>query len=53
MTTFHDQTAEDIYLEYVNDFLTIEAMADYYDVPDYEVYNKVETGRQIYNEKFE
>jgi hypothetical protein len=32
LTPFSKRTAEDIYLEYVNDWLTVDAMAEYYGI---------------------
>jgi hypothetical protein len=32
LTPFSKRTAESIYLEYVNDWLTIDAMAEYYGI---------------------
>ena len=32
LTPFSERTAESIYLEYVNDWLTIDKMAEYYQI---------------------
>ena len=41
----------DMYLEYLNDFLTIERFASYYDLSDYDASEIVSMGRKFHNER--
>lgn len=42
-------TFEEIYLEFFSNFLTIERMAEYYQVPQQLLENWVSSGRAIHN----
>ena len=49
MKQLSNKTAEDIFLEYVNDWLTIEKMADHYQVEYDWLEAKVDDGMRINN----
>jgi hypothetical protein len=48
--SFKDCTFSDLYLMYVNDFLTIKAMAEYFNEPESTILYCVNIGRKYYNE---
>jgi hypothetical protein len=50
MKKFTERTNADIYLEYVNDFITIERMAEYYEVTEEKLGNIIHKGRQEHEE---
>ena len=47
------ETLQNIYLQYVNDFLTVGAFADYYGVDDETADWLIDRGRQIHIEETE
>lgn len=42
----------DVYIEFINDWLTVEKMADYYSLKPQELDLIINEGRKEYNEKF-
>lgn len=52
MQTITKKSVIDFYLEYVNNFLTTQRMADYYDMPLEDCEYLIELGRKYHNEKF-
>ena len=52
MQTITKQSVISFYLEYVNNFLTIERMAEYYEMPEADCLYLVELGKKYHNEQF-
>lgn len=52
MKTFSKKTNEEIYLEWLNDYLTIQGMADNYNRDAKEIETIIDKGRQERIEKF-
>ena len=46
----HDLIA--IYLDYINNFITLKGFADYYGVDDNIAYSVIALGRELYNKQF-
>jgi hypothetical protein len=53
MKPFSKKTNEEIYLEWLNDYLTIQAMADNYDMKSKELETIIDKGRDEHLQKFE
>ncbi len=53
MKAFSKKTNEEIYLEWLNDYLTIQGMADNYNRDAKEIETIIDRGRQERIEKFE
>lgn len=49
MKNILDMTLEEIYLDWVNNFLTIEYMAEYYNVSPQTLHALIDAAREIYN----
>ena len=52
MKTLSQKTAEDVYLEYLNDYLTIKYMADSYNVEESFLNKMIDKGRNEHLQKF-
>lgn len=50
MVTITKKSVIAFYLEYVNNFLTIFSMSEYYDMPSQDCLYLVELGRKYHNE---
>lgn len=50
MATVTKKSLIDFYLDYVNNFLTIEKMAAYYDMPEEDCQYLVELGKKCHKE---
>ena len=48
---FESLTDEQVFLEFVNDWLTIDRMAEFYDADKKELEKKINNGRVINNSK--
>ena len=44
-------SAEDVYLEWFKNFLTISCMAEYFGVSEKELEDKINKGKEIHNKK--
>lgn len=53
MKAFSKKTNEEVYLEWLNDYLTIQGMADNYNRDAKEIKTIIDKGRQERIEKFE
>lgn len=42
----------DFYLDFVNNFLTIQRMADHYEMPEEDCEYFVDLGKELYNKQF-
>jgi hypothetical protein len=51
VTPFKDRTSEEVYLDWLNNFVSLSFMADFYEIPFDELYNIVKEGRIQYKEK--
>lgn len=49
--TITKKSLHDFYLEYVNQWLTIGKMAEYYEMPESDCKYLVDLGRQIHNKE--
>jgi hypothetical protein len=52
MKTFNIKTPEEIYLEWLNEFVSIEAISEYYNVEFNLMYNKIIQGQEQYRLKY-
>lgn len=52
MKTLKERSFADIYLEYVNDFLTTEYMAEYYGISQKEMEDLISKGRELHESQF-
>ena len=46
------QKLKDFYLEYFNDFITIDYMAEYYQLPKDRCFRMIMIGRKLYNQTY-
>jgi hypothetical protein len=53
MNVLESKTNEEVYLEWLNDFLTIQTMADNYGMPSGELEIIINRGRNEHLQKFE
>ena len=53
MKPFSKKTNEEIYLEWLNDWLTIKSMADNYNIHAQDLGNIIDKGRDEHLQKFE
>lgn len=51
-TQLTNRTAESVYLEYLNDFLTVSRMAEYYNIKEEELNALIDKGRDEHIQKF-
>ena len=52
LVAFSKRTSEDIYLEFVNDWLTLSRMAENYNMHPQDLGNIIDKGRKEHNDKF-
>lgn len=52
-TPIRKRNAEDIYLEHVNDFITIENMAQWYGVSEVWLTRQISKGKYLHNKQLE
>ncbi len=52
MQTITKKSVIAFYLEYVNNFLTTERMAEYFEMPETDCLYLIETGKKYHNEQF-
>ena len=48
--TISGKTAEQIYLEWINDFLTVKKLAEYYNMPEKDLMLILNEGKRIHNQ---
>ena len=53
MKILENKTNEDIYLEWLNDFISVERIAESYNVERYEIQIMINKGRDEHLQKFE
>ena len=53
MKILENKTNEDIYLEWLNDFISVERIAESYNVERYEIEIMINKGRDEHLQKFE
>jgi hypothetical protein len=53
VTPFKDRTPEDVYLDWLNNFVSLQAMAEYYEVSFNDLYIRVKEGRKQYRAKYD
>lgn len=49
---FYSLTPEQVYLEYVNDWITVEAMADFYNINPEHLFCIIKDGKRDNNKRF-
>ena len=53
MSVLESKTNEQVYLEWLNDFISVERMSEFYNVERYEIELMINQGRNEHLQKFE